>query len=317
MIKNKVLIQFNCKILVTLLWGLQLSFNVSFGQTVEWWPEGSESIYPWVSFFGGGVDTFRVEGDTLIEEKRCVIVGNGDPVFQHILFYDEKEDQVLRFLAEKFRLLYDFSASEGDTISIPIPFNDGESDEIIHQLVVDSVGVVSWNDQLLRWYSTYVANPEEDEWDFSGTVVEKLGHLTRRYPLWERLDGTVHTPLTEYREPSGLWVKLSPDLFGCYTLERRGICEYFPVTDVSLDSYSKSEITVGPVPTTSFITVSSQSSPIVKVGLSNMSGKELFTREYFDRKKFLDINCGDLLPGIYLLQITTSNVSTYRKIVIH
>ncbi|MEM7512865.1 MAG: hypothetical protein AAF388_18190, partial [Bacteroidota bacterium] len=237
LMKNRILFR-NPTLPLGLLLVLHIPCSLCFSQTVEWWPEGSESVYRWVSFFDGGVDTFRVEKDTLIGENNCVIVGNGDRIFQQILFVDSMEDQVSQFIEGEFRLLYDFSASKGDTISIPIPFNDGESDEVIHKLVVDSVGVVNWNDQPLRWYSTYVSNPEEEEWDFSGTVVEKLGHLSRRYPLWERLDGTVHTPLIEYKDPSGLWVRLSIESIGCYTLDRWGTCDYFPVTDVSLEGYS-------------------------------------------------------------------------------
>jgi hypothetical protein len=154
--------------------------------------------------YGRFLNTIEVVEDTLIDDRYCYVLG----VTSNNVYYPEsemivfvKEGKFLFYEDDEWRLLYDFKAQEGDTVSYYIPktyryYSEGEipmteeNNALLelnpHQIIVMNVDSISdVNGLKMRRYQAF--------WDFNeashdfGYIVDRVGslnHLTGSYLLY-------------------------------------------------------------------------------------------------------------------------------------
>ena len=122
--------------------------------TTTWFPDSCEWAYTVASLGGPAIGYIRHDGFEMKGGEICVKLhdyGYPDPDFIFGPTWDEyryvyhKNDSVFLWNegAQSFKVLYDFTMQPGDTLQ-PL------SSEVYDYAVVDSIGVIDWNDTLLK-----------------------------------------------------------------------------------------------------------------------------------------------------------------------
>jgi len=163
----------------------------------EWAPIGAYWYYTWGDVWGPPVEYLRMESikDTIVAEKNCRLLrsiithdnGIDDKVrqthFEDIIIYQE-EYKVFRWVEDQFRILYDFSLEQGDTLQVYIPVNErwlyNSRQDSIAYFVIDSVttlvlGGETFTAQLLNAIETGAAAYAVG---FADWVYESIGSRT-------------------------------------------------------------------------------------------------------------------------------------------
>ena len=164
----------------------------SDGAPATFAPQGAEWYFdvfnPWGTH--PEYERFYVDGDTVIQGHQCSIID------QHFLdtgheggeFVYEEDNKVYWFnpTTNAFTTLYDFDAEAGESW-------DYEVGDCTHQVIVDSVGSVTWNGHT---YRTQWVRFNEDVQYYSGKIIEGIGYEKGLFPSiavcngWEVFDAS-------------------------------------------------------------------------------------------------------------------------------
>ena len=128
-------------------------------------------------------ERFFVEGDTIIQGHHCSIINQNfvDTGHEGGEFVYEEDNKVYWFnpTTNAFSTLYDFDAEAGESWYY-------EVGECSHQVVVDSVGSVTWNGHT---YRTQWVRFNEDVQYYSGKIIEGIGYEKGLFPSIYVCDG--------------------------------------------------------------------------------------------------------------------------------
>ena len=148
--------------------------------------------------------------DTLISDTLCrkvhwIRYTNNEDVFSGNEYYFVKSDSLFYYnsLFQRFHLLFDYSASVGDTVHFPAPI-----DWHPYRLVIDSIKTINIAGQLLRQYYTTALNA----WLYKSPFIEKIGASESLLPFPD-LDsipvvGTIYSPELRCYEDSIISLRL-------------------------------------------------------------------------------------------------------------
>lgn len=148
-------------------------------------PQGAEWYFdvfnPWGTH--PEYERFFVEGDTIIQGHHCSIINQNfvDTGHEGGEFVYEEDNKVYWFnpTTNAFSTLYDFDAEAGESWYY-------EVGECSHQVVVDSVGSVTWNGHT---YRTQWVRFNEDVQYYSGKIIEGIGYEKGLFPSIYVCDG--------------------------------------------------------------------------------------------------------------------------------
>ena len=148
-------------------------------------PQGAEWYFdvfnPWGTH--PEYERFFVEGDTIIQGHHCSIINQNfvDTGHEGGEFVYEEDNKVYWFnpTTNAFTTLYDFDAEAGESWYY-------EVGECSHQVVVDSVGSVTWNGHT---YRTQWVRFNEDVQYYSGKIIEGIGYEKGLFPSIYVCDG--------------------------------------------------------------------------------------------------------------------------------
>ena len=164
----------------------------SDGAPATFAPQGAEWYFdkfnPWGTH--PEYERFFVEGDTIIQGHQCSIIDQRfvDTGHDGGEYVYEEDNKVYWFnpTTNAFTTLYDFDAEAGESW-------DYEVGECSHQVVVDSVGSVTWNGHT---YRTQWVRFNEDVQYYSGKIMEGIGYERGLFPSvyvcngWEIFDAS-------------------------------------------------------------------------------------------------------------------------------
>lgn len=145
---------------------------------------GAEWYYDYLHFFTSGYIHIWHAGDTIIKGKPAGIVRKeGHYYNQELLSYYQQDlgkeyfsaddDRVYVYRYEQFYTLWDFSAEVGDSWIIP-GSNEMYCDSTA-LVTVEETGDTLINGQLLRWFVLDYFGDENDQWNYYGKIIERLG----------------------------------------------------------------------------------------------------------------------------------------------
>ena len=164
----------------------------SDGAPVTFAPQGAEWYFDVFNPWGTHPEyqRFFVEGDTIIQGHQCSIIDQRfvDTGHDGGEFVYEEDNKVYWFnpTTNAFSTLYDFDAEAGESW-------DYEVGDCTHQVIVDSVGSVTWNG---RTYRTQWVRFNEDLQYYSGKIIEGIGYEKGLFPSiyvcngWEVFDAS-------------------------------------------------------------------------------------------------------------------------------
>ena len=157
----------------------------SDGAPATFAPQGAEWYFDVFNPWGTHPEyqRFFVDGDTIIQGHHCSIINQNfvDTGHEGGEFVYEEDNKVYWFnpTTNAFSILYDFDAEAGESWYY-------EVGECSHQVIVDSVGSVTWNGHN---YRTQWVRFNEDVQYYSGKIIEGIGYERGLFPSIEACNG--------------------------------------------------------------------------------------------------------------------------------
>ena len=172
-----------------LLFFISLSIYTVLGQENTWAPIGTKWYYEVTPLFWYDLTKFQeleIVGDTVINSKECAIIqrlnllnlcDNSGREYEYV---HKSEDTIYWWNPDiyNFTILYDFSASKGDSWEIVVA-------NCPLTIIIDSVSSILINEKEHR--ILYVTSQPSAHY-FSGKIIENIGHTTSFFPkdiYWE------------------------------------------------------------------------------------------------------------------------------------
>lgn len=253
----------------------------------------------------------RVMRDTLIGDRLARIVGvtKGGIYYpeSEVPFY-EKAGKMYFYEEDDWRLLYDFTAEAGDTISYYISkkfpyYNLLGFIEMVEflsesQLVIKSIDTIYTEEgNALKRFETELVSGDWNRMDY---IIERMGSVNHLF-------GMTYIPF-----PFGC----SGAAMRCYIDEK----EHLKFTEDECDKISTvtdvqfGDVAIYPNPAYDRLEASLTSLNIVSGGFAvhNIHGNVLMTGS-FEGESGFELDLSDLLPGMYFLQILGDNHSVLTK----
>jgi len=298
-----------------------LASNI-YGQ--GWFPVGSEWNYRYVIPFllPDEVNSHRITGDTIIENKTCQIFERDFETcdFRPITEYIYKEDGKLYYYESdlsEFRLLYDFSLEVGEVYKVPkwegmyfLP------DTIL--IRVDSIGQFQLGSKSLKsFYVSYGFPNDDGEIEFSlrhpprNMIIEDIGNLNNffYYSNSGACDGAETTGLGCFSHPE----------YGLATFDF-GPCDSTLLSTSQLNLGAPSGFELYPNPVGEFLYVGHDLtlSDNCYFKIIDLSGR-LVSQELvsLNSKRDVEINASNLNAGLYFLLFEKKSgefISVYKFI---
>ncbi len=173
---------------------LTIIFIISFGyfshsQTI-WAPPGAEWYYNYQQWDNVGYTKIKYIGDTIIDTKICKKLEKTKFIYSYSSNkYDTtalgeeytyaKNDTVFYYRFNKFFVLYDFSAQQGNSWQIAGNNNWGECDSVANVTVNTSDTVIINGFNLKRVKVDY---NDTLKWLLFGDIIERIGALSYMFP---------------------------------------------------------------------------------------------------------------------------------------
>lgn len=264
----------------------------------NWFLPGTKWSYEYSAFTGYGLSTLEViPGDTMIGNhlykkllSTIIFVNINSEVdtFSEYLFVHEENNQVYSYDASGGEFLYNFNLVQGDTL--PFMHFGGWSPSLF---IVDSVGTIEINGVTLAFQDIKfedLFNPGEFD---KMRVVERIGSI-HSYLFHSRL---VIQPFDApfyyfrcYEDPDIGLINLSHNHVECDYIE--GI--------TSIPNSTKLKILIRPVPSSDFITVTSEIPLIDEIYIIDLMGR-IRSIIYPGQQELLNINIRELEDGLFIL----------------
>lgn len=297
---------------------LQLFILTSFSQ--NWCPPGATWYYGYThdSVLSGSYFKLQYTGDTVINSinaqkiegvhvyYEAALGGIGISGFDEQYTYADS-DRVYLWRDGSFIVLYDFSLSVGDTLSVAGLVNVGC--DTVGAVKVDSVGTMVINSEVLRYIS--VSPTSSSMWGWNGRIVEKIGPIYNyNHPVYP-YSFMLPTPDTipwcgTYGFPSaGNFRCYSDDIFGFYS-NTTVPCDY--TVSIKQNNISK-EIVVYPNPAFEMISIRIKSinttSQETIFSVYDVLGNLVHQMSILNKENSVDIS--SLPSGIYFYTLKSNN----------
>jgi hypothetical protein len=290
------------KKLILLLALITISQSIIYSQV--WAPVGAKWTYSDVSMgwepFHNLPTTIECTGDTIIDGKSCRIFTGGcecsfSPGIEFLYYEDDKVYYYVDSVVG-FTMLYDFSAMPGETWTCIIR-EFWSYDTTIFEVV--GIGNEIIGDDTIPFQS--VKNSDDNgNWQWGGKVYKYIGDYSCFYPQYANADPWTG-PIRCY-EDSTTFIKFQ-DIPCDTSIFHMGVKEH--VLDNSIKIF--------PNPATSFITINvKEGIPIEEAIIYNHLGQNVLVAK--PRNNTVDVS--GLTPGIYYLEVITSESRAGTKLVI-
>ncbi len=303
------------KLIITVL---VLFFSVNLISQV-WIDTGAKWTFDYWNVGEWGTYTFEYENDTVIQEKQCEKIKvlkckywddqygnlNSDLIdFGYRITYSSG-DSVFHLYEGNFYLLYDFSASVGDSWIVAIN-DDYACDDDTAVVQVTQIGTVSINDQLLRTIT--LETTSNSILSINGTSTEKFGNEPNNYEdnNFGPFPGFQYCPATIIEYDLLTFRCYVDDTFETYNPTQVD-CDYL----TALDEPAISHFNLYPNPTNGEIIIEYDGFDKPQIQIYNTSGAQM---KYFNLRPVESrIDISDFNRGFYFLRfISTQGVSTKK-----
>lgn len=296
------------------LFSYQLSAQNLISGSAVWYYSGPN---------GGGVPSnseyyrYWVEKDTTYNGVQAKKIERmhfryaGDSVSWEPLYLFNRNDSVFYYNDhyQRYILLYDFSASVGDTLRFYVPdtafvnvFNLPDS---TFSLLVDSIGMeVHGNTQLRSFYTTQLDGIGYNRRGSSSELsyVEKVGSLDRMLPQYETAILSHDGPLRCYEDDS-VYIKNT----------NLSDCDYRIISSLEENKTMSSLFTISPNPVNDFAQLEIANVSIQSIELLDIKGRLVKEFHLTDRK--LDFQ--NVSNGVYFLKVRTQdNEELSKKLIV-
>lgn len=173
------------KVILQICVFILISTNITIAQVMV--KEGAEWHYEMTKIFSPevGYNRYYISGDTTIlgrackilnrEKSTCDLISEVSYIYEDelkVYHYDPMFSSSTEPIDTVFRLIYDFSVEEGDTVNIELDHWGTIGEEGV-SYIVDSIKFVNYNDLELRQYHVRYINGREE----TGTIIEGIGSL--------------------------------------------------------------------------------------------------------------------------------------------
>ncbi len=245
--------------------------------------------YPWDTTYS--TLTYEFFGDTTIDSHTYLKLyesNEENPTNWNLWCYmrdDNKKIWYRRDSDDDEILMYDFTANQGDTLSVGLqaPYEP---------LIVDSIGVVEINDteRIIYYLSNY---------EYSETWIDGIG--SNKGICWS---GSALIVGGWYRflcmSENGELIYMNPNYESCYLI-------------TEINEINNPIIQIYPNPSKEFIRIeNNQNAEIKSITLININGQ--ITKQFDSKKTYLDIS--EITSGLYILKISYENVVLTEKVII-
>ena len=245
--------------------------------------------YPWDTTYS--TLTYKFFGDTTIDSHTYLKLyesNEENPTNWNLWCYmrdDNKKIWYRRDSDDDEILMYDFTANQGDTLSVGLqaPYEP---------LIVDSIGVVEINDteRIIYYLSNY---------EYSETWIDGIG--SNKGICWS---GSALIVGGWYRflcmSENGELIYMNPNYESCYLI-------------TEINEIKNPIIQIYPNPSKEFIRIeNNQNAEIKSITLININGQ--ITKQFDSKKTYLDIS--EITSGLYILKISYENVVLTEKVII-
>lgn len=279
----------------------------SIAQT-QWAPIGAEWYYS-----APGVENNPLQGytryvsdrDTLIEDKICRIIQAGN----HIHIMRMEDNKVYYHFNDDFRLIYDFGAKVGDTVSFDFRSETfyGIDTTYAVECIVDKIDTIIVNGMNLRKYQTSVIIREDLywlSWPIEYIYTERIGYEPDfMFVLWGPVAGDPKIDLRCYRDKD---IFFMTDWWASMNLD----CDHSePTGSIQIDDFFGETLVVFPNPTTGIINLT-LSKKIRKenfeVIVYDMTGKKVYSSNLQSEQETIDLS--HLPGGVYHISIRNNGL---------
>lgn len=266
-----------------------------------------------------GTYTFTYTSDTILLEKECESIetikyryweGENGVIHSSVIPLESQYtyssgDSVFHFYEGVFYLLYDFSASVGDTWVIAVNDNFQCDDTAIVQ--VTQTGTININNQELRTITLETISGSAI--GLTGTCVERFGNEPHLFP------DNSFGPFPGYQNCGSVF-DYDMLTFRCYaddTFETYNPTETECDFLTELNESIKSNFRIYPNPTNGEFIIENYNLNPIRVELYNSKGQQI---KQFDLQLSKNrINLTDLNSGIYYMKLITEGNSIIKKLI--
>jgi hypothetical protein len=282
-------------------------FNLTNAQN-QWAPIGAEWYYSFIGMWDNPPDRYTryiSDRDTLIEDKVCRIIQPGN----HIMHMED--NKVYYYFNDAFRLIYNFDADVGDTVSFDFKsFNDHSGDidtTYAVECIVYKIDTIIVNGMNLRRYRTSVIIRDDLDnliWPSGYAYTERIGYVYDfMLVLWPPTAGAPTTTLRCYRDNDIYFIT---DWWASMNLD----CDHSkPTGSIQIDDFFGETLVVFPNPTTGIINLT-LSKKIRKenfdVMVYDMIGKRVYFSNLQCEQETMDLS--HLPGGVYIISISTNEL---------
>lgn len=242
---------------------------------------------------------YKGENAKKIEIERFRYIG--DSVQLDPLFVFERNDSVFYYndQYQRYLLLYDFTASAGDTLFFTIPdTNHIQNNDTLFRVTVDSVkNILVGGKSLKKIYTSPL-----DNYSFHGGYTEYIGSELLMLPqtIWLIL---IHDGPIRCYEDSAIFINfLSIN------------CKYRIITSLEENNQLSEDIEIHPNPVKEHVTIDAHGYEIAGIELLNVNG-QLVKKLSPSKDKF---DFSDVPNGIYFIQSTTKDQKKFsQKLIVY
>jgi hypothetical protein len=303
----------------SLLLSMIILLSVSLNAQV-WIDAGAKWTYDYWNVSEGGTYTFTYTNDTLILGKQCQEI----EIVKYEYVYDQfgeihsfvipvesmytyvSGDSVFYLLEDTFYLMYDFSASVGDTWVIGVEdFNSCQDTAVVR---VSQTGSVVINGMQLR---TITLETISDSFiGITGTCVERFGNEIHNWPE------NGYGPFPGIQSCDGALLDANVYNFRCFSDNTFDTYNPRNIACDTLTGMTETEISdfqLVPNPTKGEISIIRNVFQSIEIQIFNQSGQMLKQDILFPTESKIDIS--DLTEGVYFVRIISDKGSCVKKMV--
>ncbi|MFC2081439.1 T9SS type A sorting domain-containing protein [Bacteroidota bacterium] len=288
----------------------------------QWYPIGAEWYFNeqiLLEFPAHGYSKYTVEKDTIISSKNAKIIVNKSYTFYSgnvydidILYLHEDSSQVYHWTGTEYKLMYDFTLEQGDTLNVDIANWHCDS---VSPIVVDSIGQieVTGTTLMVQYVSHKQYWPSDPQpYNYSDIIYERVG----------RIQNFLYYPVCAYdSEPWGNFrLRCYEDNDLSFRSDWWAIgnqnapCDSLIDGSTGINLYKQDkQITLYPNPCQNIVNVEYATSLIKEVYIYNSTGQLVVACEPNDN--FLQLDIKTLSSGMYYVMVYTENLIESRMLI--
>ena len=285
-----------------------------------WIDAGAKWTYDYWNIGEVGSYTFTYTNDTVIVGKQCqeiqiveyeYVQDQFGEIYCFVVPMESKftyssGDSVFYLFEDKFYLMYDFSASVGDTWIIAIDeFHTCKDTAVVR---VAQTGTININGHQLRTITLETIS--ESIYGINGICIERFGNEIHN---WQE---NGYGPFPGYQSCDGALLEVNIYNFRCFTDNTFGTYNPRNIPCDTLTGLFESEIynfEFYPNPTKGDIIFTENDYYQLEIQIYNMAGQRM--KQFYLNQPERNINISDLNDGVYFIRIITDKGNAFRKVV--